>query len=48
MSPLEDGPVCPDCRDGKHKACVGSAWDNDEDQPAVCSCWERWPEIHQA
>lgn len=19
-------PVCPDCRDGKHNACIGSAW----------------------
>jgi hypothetical protein len=42
-----DEPICPDCRDDKHKACVGSAWDDTHDAPAVCDCWERWPEIHQ-
>lgn len=32
--------VCPDCEQGKHGACVGDAWDDFTDQPAICSCWE--------
>jgi hypothetical protein len=32
--------VCPDCAEGKHGACVGSAWDDDTDSPAVCQCYE--------
>lgn len=32
--------ICPDCRQGKHDACVGTAWDNEMDEPAVCWCWE--------
>lgn len=32
--------ICPDCRDNKHNACVGSAWDYDLDLPAICRCWE--------
>lgn len=31
-------PVNPDCRDGKHHACAGDAWDFDTDQPDDCSC----------
>ncbi|MFD6029817.1 hypothetical protein ACFWE5_03830 [Cellulosimicrobium funkei] len=31
-------PVNPDCRDGKHRACAGDAWDFDADQPDDCSC----------
>lgn len=31
-------PVNPDCRDDKHRACGGDAWDFDTDQPADCSC----------
>ncbi|SDG21439.1 protein of unknown function, partial [Cellulosimicrobium cellulans] len=31
-------PLNPDCRDGKHRACPGDAWDLDTDQPADCSC----------
>jgi hypothetical protein len=30
--------VGPDCRDGKHRACRGDAWDTRTDQPAVCGC----------
>ncbi|MCR1983996.1 hypothetical protein NSA53_17330 [Cellulosimicrobium cellulans] len=31
-------PMNPDCRDGKHRACAGDAWDLDTDQPTACSC----------
>lgn len=27
-----------DCRDGKHLACVGDAWDTDTDTPTPCQC----------
>ncbi len=30
--------IGPDCRDGKHPACDGRAWDNETDQPADCGC----------
>ena len=30
--------VSPDCRDGKHRACVGDAWDVEADTPADCEC----------
>lgn len=29
----------PDCRDGKHDACNGDAWDNEADMPIWCGCW---------
>lgn len=28
----------PDCRDGKHRACAGDAWDEELDQPTRCAC----------
>jgi hypothetical protein len=31
--------ICPDCWQGKHGACEGDAWDNDNDRPAICACW---------
>ena len=31
-------PVCPECRNGKHGNCDGTAWDDHEDAPASCSC----------
>ena len=30
--------VNPDCRDGKHRACRGDAWDAEKDAPAECGC----------
>ena len=30
--------INPDCRDGKHPACNGDAWDDDTDLPAACEC----------
>lgn len=30
--------TCPDCRDGKHGACIGSGWDDEKDAPADCEC----------
>jgi hypothetical protein len=28
----------PDCRDGKHRACSGTAWDDERDELAACPC----------
>lgn len=28
----------PDCLDGKHRACSGGGWCEDNDQPAPCPC----------
>lgn len=28
----------PDCRDGKHRACDGSAWDEARDEVMSCRC----------
>jgi hypothetical protein len=28
----------PDCRNGKHAACAGDAWDEERDEPTTCSC----------
>lgn len=33
-----NGPLNPDCRDGKHRACNGDAWDMAKDAPAECAC----------
>lgn len=27
----------PDCRDGKHAACRGDAWDDDTDTETTCN-----------
>lgn len=34
----EPGSVSPDCRDGKHRACIGDAWNDAEDGPDECRC----------
>lgn len=31
-------PVCPECRNGKHPNCDGTAWDVDADAPTSCRC----------
>lgn len=31
-------PCCPECRDGKHGNCDGTAWDNVRDRPTDCRC----------
>ena len=28
----------PDCRDGKHRACSGTAWDDERDELVACPC----------
>lgn len=30
--------VSPDCRDSKHRACLGDSWDVDADQAGPCAC----------
>jgi hypothetical protein len=36
------GPLAPDCRDGKHQACCGIAWDDATDRPVNCHCECCW------
>ena len=30
--------IDPDCRDGKHAACIGAAWDEMGDHIVDCEC----------
>lgn len=30
--------ICPECRNGKHVNCVGTAWDDDLDVAVDCEC----------
>lgn len=30
--------IDPDCRDGKHRACIGAAWDEMGDHIVDCEC----------
>lgn len=34
-----ESSVCPECREGKHRNCDGSAWSNMVDGRVGCSCW---------
>lgn len=36
--PRANPPISPDCRDGKHAACIGDAWDDVVDEPTDCTC----------
>lgn len=39
-------PLNPDCRDDKHRACAGDAWDVEQDASTGCACHchdETWP-----
>lgn len=39
MTPaLAAGPLGPDCREGKHHACRGDAWDHQADTLTDCTC----------
>lgn len=31
-------PIDPDCRAGKHDACLGQAWDEEADEQVPCGC----------
>lgn len=41
--------TCPECTAGKHGNCSGDAWDDEEDRPTICDCYEadhhgaHWP-----
>lgn len=37
---IDEPVICtsPDCREGKHHACDGKAWNFLDDQPAPCGC----------
>lgn len=35
----EPGMLHPECRDGKHRNCDGSSWDNETSRPAPCPCF---------
>lgn len=30
--------VCPECEQGKHRNCNGTAWDFDADELVPCGC----------
>lgn len=30
--------IDPDCRDGKHDACIGRTWDDETDEWVTCGC----------
>lgn len=30
--------ACPECRDGKHRNCDGTAWDDATDALTACAC----------
>lgn len=32
---------CRECAEGKHPNCDGTAWDNEADAPAECTCPDR-------
>lgn len=33
-----DDHVCPECAQGKHRNCTGTAWCFRDDVPTVCAC----------
>jgi hypothetical protein len=33
-------PTCPECVQGKHGNCDGTAWDFETDKPTACKCAE--------
>ena len=35
---LRPMPYSPDCAQGKHRACAGTAWDFDADELVACTC----------
>lgn len=38
LAPGPAGPLDPDCRAGKHAACLGRAWDEEADEQVPCGC----------
>lgn len=34
--------ICPECHDGKHRNCDGTAWDFDKDELTECECAQLW------
>jgi hypothetical protein len=45
--------LSPDCRDGNYTKCTGDAWDENNDEPAICQNPEHHPgyspfEVHLA
>lgn len=34
----EEPPICPECRDGKHRNCDGTAWHEEMDVRTRCRC----------
>lgn len=35
---MDTTPICPECTQGKHHNCDGTAWDHDRDELAACRC----------
>lgn len=38
LHPTPHSAMCPECQQGKHGNCDGTAWDNHQDEPAPCAC----------
>lgn len=38
LAPISAGRLDPDCRAGKHAACLGQAWDEAADRMVPCGC----------
>jgi hypothetical protein len=36
--------MSPDCRDGNHQKCDGTAWDDDADEETTCECPHHTPQ----
>lgn len=45
MATSKNTATNPDCRDGKHHACAGDAWDEETDQPTRCACVCHQPRV---
>lgn len=42
---FDTAAISPDCRDGKHLACTGDAWDRAADHETSCDCTCHWTTI---
>lgn len=40
MEKVPIGPICPECAQGKHKNCDGTAYDMESDEVVICQCEE--------
>lgn len=41
-------PHCPECHQGKHRNCLGDAWDTARNTITACGCYVSAPREHTA